>query len=80
MTGNIVSVCERVRICVRVLLCVCVSVCTLFRAIVVRTGPSVGGIFSVSRGSAVTRPVKLVCFVLSEQTYRLFFKTTLELL
>ena len=53
-----VSLC--VCVCVCVCVCACVCVCTLLGAGVVRARPGVGGVFGVSCGGAVTRPVKLV--------------------
>lgn len=52
---------------------------TLFGAAPVQTGPGVWGVFGVSGGGTVTRPVENISFVLREETQGLVLEATLEL-
>ena len=45
----------------------------------VRAGPGVGRVFGVSGGGAVSRPIKMLRFVLREQAQRIVLEATVEL-
>lgn len=52
---------------------------TLFRATAVTAGSSVGCIFSVPGGSAMSCPIKLFGFILGEHTDGVLFEAALKL-
>lgn len=53
---------------------------TLFRATAVTAGSSVGCIFSVPGGSAMSCPIKLFGFILGEHTDGVLFEAALKLI